>query len=88
VKLSGDSGATWEQIGSFTSDPNEAYGIVKCVSSDPDRWTATSVVRVEYADDRNADTPLWNEPNGGTTWYSDGVTPEFFGFAEFDWDFT
>jgi len=88
VKLSGDGGATWETIGSFTSDPNEAWTITKCVSSDSARWTATSVIRVEYVDDRNADTPEWLEPNGGTTWYSDGISPEIFAFAEFDWDFT
>jgi len=88
VRLSGDGGATWEGLGQFTADLAREWTIDKFVSLDSTRWTAQSVLRIAYAGDPNVDTPGWTSPNGGYTEYCEGITPQPFIFADFDWDYT
>jgi hypothetical protein len=91
VQLSGDSGATWETLGTLETVPaTTAFKPEKFVSTDPDRWTANSILRVTYDGDKNADTPSWTAPvSPGVTEYLQRAAVQGWGcvFAEFDWDF-
>jgi hypothetical protein len=90
VKLSGDGGSTWETLGEFeTVQGTTALKCEKFVSTDATRWTADTVLRVEYAGDEHADTPGWPAPTvEETILYGEAaylvLSPPF---AEFDWDF-
>jgi hypothetical protein len=91
VQLSGDNGATWETLGTLETVPaTTAFKPEKFVSTDPDRWTANSILRVTYDGDKNADTPSWTAPvSSGVTEYLQRAYVKGWGciFAEFDWDF-
>jgi hypothetical protein len=101
IKLSGDGGATWETLGDFTSetmtpeDPanaNYPITVVKLESTDPDRWTADSLLRIEFTGTEGADTPNWSDPNAapfsGASDYEQIARPTFLTVcAEFDWSF-
>jgi hypothetical protein len=90
VKLSGDGGTTWETLGTLETVPaTTEYKCEKYESTAPARWTADTVLRVEYAGDVHADTPGWPAPAAEEpTEYEEAAdvalsTP----FAEFDWNF-
>jgi hypothetical protein len=97
VRLSGDGGSTWEELGSFTSIIDGASHVLKLVSTDDSRWTANTIFRIEHVGDKNADTPNWTalpyeSQSFYDTYYAAAVgfalSLDTFGvFCEFDWDY-
>ena len=97
IRLSGDGGSTWEELGQFTSIIDGEPHTLKLISTDASRWTANSILRIEHVGNKNSDTPNWTAlPYGAAphynTYYAAAVgfalSSKTFGvFCEFDWDY-